>query len=283
MVAGRGNPDDRGKRHITWGPSMTQWWNARAGASGGGCTPARIPGAGRRAVQVLALAAVFTSGACASPAEDASQRASLTGAATVEPTTEPPTPASQITPDPTGGPTPVAGKPWDAEATAACEAGLAGKQLGTLQQVAQVRDEQGVTSFWAHGRRWALCDVAPDAAPTIVPDAGAAGFDTSAFGIDAAPVEVAGKQAVRYVAGGLLPWPVDEIAYTFPDGHTEQARFVRSEGSDDLWWAVTYTATDGVLADPAADPETLGPVTISVVGPAAEGFRLPWKAVQRNE
>ena len=282
MVAGRGNPDGRGKRYVTWGPLMTQWWNARAGASDGGRAPARMPGR-RRAVLGLALAAVLTTGACASPAQDASQRASLTGAATVERQTEPPTPESQINPDPTGGPTPVAGKPWDADAAAACEAGLAEEQPGPLQQVAQLSDEHGVTSFWAHGRRWALCDVAPDAAPAIVSGVGAAGFDTSALTFTSVPIEVDGEQAVRYVAGGLLPWPVDEIAYTFPDGHTEQARFVRSEGSADLWWVVSYTATEGVLADPAADPETLGPVTISVVGGAAEAFRLPWKALQRNE
>jgi hypothetical protein len=231
----------------------------------------------------LALAAVLASGACASPARNSSETASLTGSATVERTTEPPATEPQIAPDPTGGPIPVAGRPWDADATAACETGLAEEQHGPLRQVAQVRDAGGVTSFWAQGRRWAMCDVAADTAPTVLSGIGAVGFDTSALVIGAAPVEVDGEQAVRYVAGGLLPWPVDEIAYTFPDGHTEQARFVRSEASEDLWWSVAYTATHGALADPAADPETLGMVSISVVGGAAEGFRLPWKDLQRNE
>jgi hypothetical protein len=46
---------------------------------------------------------------------------------------------------------------------------------------------------------------------------------------------------------------------------------------------VTHTPTEGVLADPATDPADLEPVTISIVGAAAEAFRLPWAELQRTE
>jgi hypothetical protein len=260
---------------------MTQLWSARAGGAGRARRPARTPSTRRRTGLGLTLVAVLATGACASPAQDPPDRASLAGSATVERTPDAPAARSQISPEPSGGPTPVAGKPWDAAVTAACEAALTAEHLDDLAQVAQAADERGMASFWAHDRQWAMCDVTPDSAPAVHPGVGAAGFDRSTLRIDA--TAVGADQAVRYTAGGLLPWPVDEIAYTFPDGHTQKARFVRSEASEDVWWAVAYTATEGPLADPGADPDTLDPVTISVVGAAAESMRLPWRALQRSE
>ncbi len=260
---------------------MTQLWSAHAGGAGRGRRPARTPVARSRTGLALALAGVLATGACASPAQAPPERASLAGSATVERTPDAPASEPQIGPEPSGAPTPVAGKPWDAAVTAACEAALSAEHPDDLAQVAQVADARGIASFWAHGRQWAMCDVTPHTAPAMHSGVGAAGFDRSALAIDA--TTVGADQAVRYTAGGLLPWPVDEIAYTFPGGHTEKARFVRSETSEDVWWSVTYTATEGPLADPDTDPDTLGPVTISVVGAAAEAFRLPWKDLQRSE
>jgi hypothetical protein len=46
---------------------------------------------------------------------------------------------------------------------------------------------------------------------------------------------------------------------------------------------VAYTPTKGVLVDPETEPAALEPVTISIVGAAAEAFRLPWEDLQRSE
>lgn len=233
-----------------------------------------------------ALAGLVLLGACAAPASDGGgEQAALAGSPTDGGQPSEP----QIDPMPSDGSTPVGGRPWDEDLTAAC----AGVVDPALTQVAQVPGESGTTSFWSAGRRWAVCDglVHPsaDVAPVLTVHAQtrdrAAGFDESRLALGSA---VAGSddapEAVRFTAGGLLPWPVEEISYTFPDGHVEQARFVASEdGSGDTWWVVAYTATDGPLVDPGTPPEDLGPVTVTVVGAAAEAFRVPWEDLQRTE
>jgi hypothetical protein len=127
--------------------------------------------------------------------------------------------------------------------------------------------------------------VAGDAEPVLIESrAGRAGFDEQSLALTSAVVSDGDDPAVRFVAAGLLPWPVDEVGYTFPDGHTETARFVSSQdASEQTWWAVTYTATDGPLVDPETDAADLDPATISIVGAAAEAFRLPWEDLQRSE
>ena len=60
--------------------------------------------------------------------------------------------------------------------------------------------------------------------------------------------------------------------------------FVESaDGSGAVWWSVGYTATEGPLADPETDPADVEPLTVSVVGAAAEAFSLPWEVAQRSE
>lgn len=156
-------------------------------------------------------------------------------------------------------------------------------------EVAQSPDDAGVSSFWVAGRRWVLCDVATASAssePTVIsptPSSRARGFDERSFSLTATPLSSPqGRSAgVRFVAGGRLPWAVKEIGFRFPDGHTEQARFVGSERGHDTWWSMTYTVTDGPLDD--GGQGDLGPVTVSVAGSVAEAFRLPWGDVQRTE
>jgi hypothetical protein len=194
------------------------------------------------------------------------------------------TPDPQIDPMPTDGKTPSGGEPWDAAATEQC-----GAAVGTgLVQVAQSADGSGVTTFWAEGTRWAVCDLVAGTEPTVLAGAATAGagFDEQALSVatTAVPAAAGAGEAVRVVAGGRLPWPVQEISYTFPDGHVEEARFVAgTDAAGDGWWTVTYTATDGVLVDPETEVAELDPVTISVVGAAAEAFRLPWEDLQRSE
>jgi len=211
------------------------------------------------------------------------------------PTTSPAPSDAAIDPGPAPGktpsPTPIGGQPWDSDATAACEQELADQDLAGLHEVAQTANDDGISSFWVAGRQWVLCDRmwGPDAPPpTLVSGSASRGFDEKGLGLSSTIVTGQdGRPSVRFAAGGRLPWPVHEISYTFPDGHTQNAAFVASDdGSADTWWSVTYAATDGVLVDPDAEPAELEPLEVSVVGGAAEGFRVPWdEAVrsQRNE
>ncbi len=206
----------------------------------------------------------------------------------------------QIDPEPPPGqspaPTPVGGQPWDAGVTSVCAQALTNEGITGLDQVAQTADGHGVTSFWAAGKRSVVCDALTgvDAPPPVLlrsAPGSQRGFDDATLGL--ASTVVTGPDgevsAIRYVAGGRLPWPVQEIGYTFPDRHTERARFVRSGNrSADTWWSVTYTAEDGLLVAPDTDPADLEPLVVAVTGGAAEAFRLPWDealatAGQRSE
>lgn len=234
-------------------------------------------GAASGALLALALAG------CASPAQER-DTAILAGAsddAEAQQRTDDP----QIDPGPTGGQTPVAGRPWDREVSDSCaEAVGAG-----FAQVAQSADAAGVTTFWVRGRDWVVCDVAEGAAePVVLPAAPGArrGFDEEVLAVSTTPVasDGAGPYAVRIVAGGLLPWRVDELSYRFPDGHEEGARFVAGvDDADRPWWVVSYTPSEGPLVDGGTTKDDLGPATISVVGAAAEAFRVPWEDLQRRE
>lgn len=230
-------------------------------------------------VAVVAAALVLTG--CGASSSDGPARAVLAGSTTDEVGS---TPNAEIDPMPTDGETPTGGEPWDAPATERC-----GVAVGAgLTQVAQSPDETGVTTFWVKGPRWAVCDVVEGADPTVIDGTskGPGGFDEQALSVVTAAVPATGGvgEALRVVAGGRLPWPVEEIGYTFPDGHTEEARFVTGLApAGDGWWTVTHTATDGVLVDPDTAAGDLDPVTISVVGAAAEAFRVPWEDLQRTE
>lgn len=184
----------------------------------------------------------------------------------------------EIGPEPADGETPSGGGPWDETATETCDRALG---EGGHTQVAQTADASGVTTFWVAGRRWVVCDVADSGESVLLESApGRPGFDERSLAVSSRAL---GDGSVRVVAGGRLPWPVDEITYTFPDGHTEGARFVTSADSiAETWWVVAYTPTKGPLVDPRAGAD-LDPVTISIVGAAAEAFRLPWDEAQRNK
>ena len=235
-----------------------------------------------RVLAVVVLAGAVGFGGCGAPAHDGAGTAVLSGS---ESSTASPPASPEIAPEPAIGVTPVGGRPWDAAVSVAC-----GGELGAaFTERAQTRDDVGVTSIWTAGERWVLCDVVEtgdgDVAPLLIRSAGLPeGFDERSLAVSTAPLE---DGRVRLLAGGRLPWPVEQIAYTFPDGHTERARFVAGEGTaGQTWWVVTHTPSDGPLADPAgpaASAAELGPATISVMGPAAEAFRVPWEELQRAE
>lgn len=241
-----------------------------------GCAGER-PATARTPARRLALAAVagalavVTAGCGQQVADDEPAKAVLSDSGTTA------APDAQIDPTPSAGQTPVGGAPWDQEASEACAAAVG----EGLTQVAQSADEHGVTTFWASGRRWTVCDVAAGGSqPALIgPRRGATGFDERSLALTSTRLD---DGAVRYVAAGRLPWPVQEIGYTLPDDTLAQARFVTSEDDPDVaWWVVAHTAVDGPLADGAQTG--LPPVTITVTGGAAEAFRVPWEDLQRSE
>ena len=263
--------------------------NVLSGDAGGRLPRARTSWP-RRSLAGLAVASAVTIvlGACAAPGSGPNQ-ATLAGSATDEESATPGSGADepQIDPGPRDGKTASGGPPWDAEATEACEAVVG----DGFTQVAQSPDDAGTTTFWTKGGQWVVCDVAVGAQgvePAVLESTrrGRTGFDKRSLAVTTTvlPRPDGSPAAVRLVAGGRLPWRVDEIAYTFPDGHTEQATFVTSEDDpEEVWWSVAHTPTEGVLVDPETDPAALDPVTIAIVGAAAEAFRLPWEDLQRSE
>lgn len=266
MAAGRGNPDGRGMT-TSLGGLMTKF-DTRAGG----------------VLAVVAVLAAVTLGACAAPADEPARAvlagSETSGEASPTPTQTDPQTDPQIGPAPEGE-TPSGGEPWDDAATAAC----AGRVADSFSQVAQTADDLGVTSFWVAGDEWVACDVVAGEEPVLIASAGApAGFDERSLELTRTVLTGTDDPAVRFVAAGRLPWPVAELSYAFPDGHTEPARFVTGKGAaGEAWWVVAHTATEGVLADPGTDPADLGPVTVSVVGEAAEAFRFRWEDLQRSE
>jgi hypothetical protein len=238
----------------------------------------------RRGLALVAVGGAFALGACApagGSSDGGAHEAVLTDALPAAPAGDAGKPQVDVAP---GGVPTLSADPQDPAVSRSCAEAVA----PGYDEVAQVRDEAGVSSFRVRGRRWVLCDVAPgtSAPPAVIasgPRSGSRGFDEERLSVTATSVTSAdGSSAVRFVAGGRLPWPVQEIAYRFPDGHIARARFVTSEGGDEAtWWSMTYTATGGPLVD--ADVADPGPVTVSVVGDTAEAFRLPWQDVLRNE
>ena len=253
----------------------------------------------RAGVALGGLVVVAALGACASAADgDGTGRAALAGSVSQDPS--PPgmaspsgDPEAEIDPGPVDpGATPVGGEPWKTEVSAVCAGAVAAEGGVGFDEVAQTSDGGAVASFWASGGRSVVCDVltADDGTTvtTLVPSGanGSRGFDERALLLGSSVVrgEDGSPTAVRYVAGGRLPWRVDELGYAFPDGRRARAVFVEStDGSGDVWWSVGYTATEGPLADPATDPADVDPLTVSVVGAAAEAFRLSWGDAQRSE
>ena len=73
---------------------------------------------------------------------------------------------------------------------------------------------------------------------------------------------------VAYVAGGLLPAGVDGLSYAWPGGHVEVADVLVDDGL--RWWRMEYTSYDGPLSDPDQNRLDLGPVTVTMSGPAGE-------------
>lgn len=235
----------------------------------------------RRAVLALAVAGTCVLAGCASPAGSAAGSsgsgsggaATLTGGGTDEPRIDAdPSPGSSADPTPSGG------QPWDDGATRACERALDVAGIGGLGQVAQTADDAGLVSLWSGGEGWAVCDVPTHGETTVVSSGERARLGPASFRLQA--TSVSSGAGVRYVGGGPLPWPVNALDYRFPDGEGVAARFVQPSPDAPGWWVLTYTATDGPLAEGDATPDE--PLFVSVSAAAAEGYRIPWQKALRT-
>jgi hypothetical protein len=100
-----------------------------------------------------------------------------------------------------------------------------------------------VSSFWVKGERFVQCDqldgrTTVHKALPMTPADDVATYAVSSDLIDGKTVRA---------AGGIVPSGSEEVfdvAYTFPDGHTERA----TKSTDDqgrTWWRMTYTYDDG--------------------------------------
>lgn len=242
----------------------------------------------------LGLLMLLALGACADKAavDDGRGSATLSGATSESPASptsdaesDSPGPMIDPGPGPDAEPTPIGGRPWNADVTDACQQELAAQGIAGLEEVAQTANDGGMTSFWAAGKNWVVCDsLEGKDAPTPALLEPIQGPPPSLDGKDLALATTVVKNAagevtaVRFAAGGKLRWPVYEMTYEFPDGHSEKAAFVRSDdGSDDFWWSVSYTATDGVLLDQDTDPADLKPLYVSVISGPAWATGLPWQ------
>ncbi len=140
----------------------------------------------------------------------------------------------------------------------------------------------GTTYLYESTDAWVVCDdfaSVDGGAPTMLPwhlksDPYVPTVKT--IGISENAVGKPGHLDHQYVAGGRDFTGVRAIAYTFPDGHTENAVV----GQNGLW-SMNYQPTTGPLVDPNTNERTLDPIKVTVrYTPAGGGgtdtFTLRW-------
>ena len=77
-----------------------------------------------------------------------------------------------------------------------------------------------------------------------------------------------------YVAGGPLVVPHERITYTFPDGHTEQAR-IATDAAGRQWWSVAYLPTEGIMT--SGNSSRWDPVKVEdALSGVVNTYRLDW-------
>ena len=148
-------------------------------------------------------------------------------------------PSSVASNEGTGTPTPPGFGETVQVGTRSCEAEMENVLKGATLAL-QVDD---TSSFWVKGEKFVLCDeldgrtTVHQALPLTPRD------DVSTYAVS---TDLLGGQVVR-AAGGIVPAGAEDVfdvAYTFPDGHTEHA----TKATDDqgrTWWLMTYTYDDG--------------------------------------
>jgi hypothetical protein len=129
-------------------------------------------------------------------------------------------------------------------------------------------------SYWVKGDRFSLC-YELDGSTTVTrplpltPREGVASYRVASL----YPPTATGYRTVR-VAGGVVPGGLEgvfDVAYTFPDGHTEHAT-TATDSAGRTWWRMVYSYDDGGGSE-LEKPEI--EVTVSYSG-AQYHYTLEW-------
>jgi hypothetical protein len=189
-----------------------------------------------------------------------------------EPTS--PTPTPVVSEESTAVPEPPSPTPTGTEVgTGSCPAELTYVLRGADLAIV-FADDEATTSFWVKGGRFSLCDARQGTTTVhqplpLEPDLD----DVATFRVSSifVPLEQ-GFQAIR-VAGGVVPEGVlaFDVAYTFPDGHTERSTTITDDDGR-TWWSMAYAYDNGGGNERDKPPIE---VTVSLSG-AQKQFTLEW-------
>lgn len=140
------------------------------------------------------------------------------------------------------------------------------------EEVARIGHGDATTSFMSDGSRWLVCDdlhasQAGESPVLLPPHRASAPYAPSpenlAFATTSLMDQNFESELVHFLAAGRMFEGVEEIAYTFPDGHTEVAG-TTTDANGDSWWAMNYEADSGLFLKPTLNYLKLDPVEVVV-------------------
>jgi hypothetical protein len=132
--------------------------------------------------------------------------------------------------------------------------------------------DDGTTSFYVKGDRFVLCDIREGTTTVQQPMRLTPLNDATTYAVSSLFLGGPGHRAIR-VGGGIVPAgaPAFDVAYTFPDGHTERATQATDEQGR-TWWRMVYAYDDGGGNEMDKAPIE---VTVSFSG-AQHHYTLAW-------
>ena len=243
-----------------------------------------VPAAAAASVALVAGLTAWATGVVGGESGTGDRISPATGtSATPTPSTGPATPSTgpgTPSPSPTEGapetpavPQPSAPAPSEA-GSGACPVELEHVLKGAERVATFPKDDGGTTSFWVKGDRFSVCDERAGVSTVhkplpLEPDLD----DTATFRVSTLyPPSRDGYRTIR-VAGGLVPEGAlaFDVAYTFPDGHTENATKV-TDAQGRTWWRMVYEHLDDGGNEMQKPPIE---VTLSLSGVRTH-FTLEW-------
>jgi len=241
----------------------------RLNDSGGPGSPQEVlPGASKSVSATVATQAPASSAEPTSPPSSAAA-------------TRPPSANSPMT---IAAPTEPAPELTGPAASASCEQEVSESAEPGLRDATVTAERDygaGTTYLYETKSAWVVCDAlaaAGSASPTLLATHQKSQPyepDKATLAISENPtVDSAGDQVYsQFLAAGRDFDGVQDIAYHFPDGHTQDAVV----GQNGLW-SMTYLPTEGVLADPEVNHMHLDPIWVSVrlTGGDVRSFTLSW-------
>jgi len=144
------------------------------------------------------------------------------------------------------------------------------------EQVVSWPTSVGEVGIWVAGDSWALCEQSGRIATVhAARPLGEEQLDKDAFNFSTSTYDWNAQQFfTAYVAGGPLVVPHERITYTFPDGHTEQAR-IATDAAGRQWWSVAYLPTEGIMT--SGNSSKWDPVKVEdALSGVVNTYRLDW-------